>query len=179
MHVTMATTSASGRREKRRGRPSKYGRPGQVVAVTLPHEVIGALRKVHSDLGWAIVALVDKVRSTAKPADAPAEAELVKMGAGVCLIVVNPAILRGLPGVQMIPLSGTQAFLALEPGRGMADLEIAVLDRLESLPPGGREQQAMLRFRDRLRRWRRDSHWDFQGRSIILASPRSSGTKTR
>ena len=167
----MAKRSAADR-VTRRGRPSKYGRPSQVLAVTLPHEVIRTLRKVHSDLGWAIVALVEKTGLPSRLAEAPAEAELVEMGAGVCLIVVNSDILRGLPGVQMIPLSRTQAFLALEPGRGMADLELAVLDRLERLRPGSREKPAMLRFRDRLRKWRRAPHWDFHGRTVILASPR-------
>ena len=44
----------------RRGRPSKFGRPSQVVALTLPEDVLRGLRKVHSDVGWAIVSLLEK-----------------------------------------------------------------------------------------------------------------------
>jgi len=153
----------------RRGRPSKYGRPSRVVAVTLPQEVIDTLREVHSDLGWAIVALVEKTRRIVQTASSHADAELVEIGDGQRLIVVHSAIFHALPGVQMIPLSSTQAFLALEPGRGMADLELAVLDRLERPGVSEREHQALGRLRDQLRRWRKDPHLHFQVRSIILA----------
>src|SRR5258708_31111973 len=62
----------------RRGRPSKFGRPSQVVALTLPEEVVRGLRNVHPDLGWAIVRLLEKA-STRKPAaEAPEpDAELL------------------------------------------------------------------------------------------------------
>lgn len=172
MPRTMAKKPARALRPMRRGRPSKYGRPSQVVAVTLPQEVIGALHGIHSDLGWAIVTLVEKNRLGARPAAASSEAELVEVGDGQRLIVINSDVFRGLPGVQIIPLSGTQAFLALEPGRGMADLELAVLDRLGRLVPSSREERALVRLRERLRKWRRDPHWRFQVRSIILASRR-------
>jgi hypothetical protein len=44
----------------KRGRPQKFGRPSQVVALTLPEDVLRGLRKIHHDLGWAIVALFEK-----------------------------------------------------------------------------------------------------------------------
>ena len=127
---------------------------------------------LHLDLGWAIVALVEKSRRTPPPVSPIVDAELVEIGDGQRLIVINSAIFRALPGVQMVPLSGTQAFLALEPGRGMADLELAVLDRLERPLTSDRERQALVRLRDQLRKWRRDPHLQFQGRSIILVSKR-------
>jgi hypothetical protein len=70
----------------------------------------------------------------------------------------------------MVPLSDHEAFLALEPGRGMADLEIAVLDQLERLKPGTPERRAAERLRQQLRAWRRDSKLTFQPRSIILVT---------
>jgi hypothetical protein len=142
------------------------------VAVTLPQEVIDTLHGLHSDLGWAIVALVEKSRRISPPASPIVDAELVEIGDGQRLIVVNSAIFRALTGVQMVPLSGTQAFLALEPGRGMADLELAVLDRLERPVTSDRERSALVRLRDQLRKWRRDPHLQFQVRSIILVSKR-------
>jgi hypothetical protein len=153
----------------RRGRPPKYGRPGKVVALTLPREIVQTLHQMNSDLGWAIVSLVEKHRRR-RTAERPAthDAELVDVGDSNSLIVVNAARFHALPGVQMVPLSATQAFLALEPGRGMADLELAVLDRVEHLPPDDDERRALEALRDQLQRWRRDRKLGFHNRSIIL-----------
>ena len=171
--------SASGRagsaQSNRRGRPPKYGRPSRLVAVTLPQEVIDTLRQLHSDVGWAIVALVEKNRPTAPAPPHVDDVQLVEIGDGQRLIVVNSAVFHALPGVQILPLSATQAFLALEPGRGMADLELAVIDRLERGGLSDRERQALVRFRDQLRRWRRDTHLQFHTRSIITATKRTAG----
>jgi hypothetical protein len=63
---------------KRRGRPSKFGRPSRVVALTLPEDVIDRLRRVHRDLGWAIVKLLDQEPNSASAhADAQPDVELV------------------------------------------------------------------------------------------------------
>jgi hypothetical protein len=153
----------------RRGRPPKYGRPSQVVALTLPQEVIETLRASHSDLGWAIVKLVEKT-SSPRARQQGVDVQLVEVGDGASLIVVNPELIQNVPTVQMVPLSDHEAFLALEPGRGMADLEIAVLDQLERLKPGTPERRAAERLRQQLRAWRRDSKLTFQPRSIILVT---------
>lgn len=156
----------------RRGRPHKYGRPSQVVAVTLPQEIIETLRASHSDLGWAIVKLVEKTagRSVRPPAADVQDVQLVEIGGGASLIVVNPALIQRLPTVQMVPLSDHEAFLALQPGRGMADLEIAIIDQLERLKVGTPERLATERLREQLRAWRRDTKLVFQPRSIILVT---------
>jgi len=156
-------------RRSRRGRPHKYGQPSEVVALTLPKDVIAALRATHADLGWAIVNLVGKTHERARRS-APDDVQLVDVGGGASLIVVNPAFIQRLPTVQIVPLGDHKAFLALEPGRGMADLEIAVLDHLERLRPGTPERRAAERFRQQLRAWRRDPRLDFESRSIILVS---------
>ena len=169
---TMAKRAADLSHASRRGRPPKYGRPSQVVALTLPQEVVDALGRLHTDLGWAIVTLVEKTSHPAPPTSPLGHADLVEIGDGQRLIVVNSTMLRSIPGVQLVPLSETQAFLALDPGRGMADLELAVADRLEQPTPSGHERQALIRLRDQLRKWRRDPHFQFQSRSIILVSKR-------
>lgn len=167
----------------RRGRPPKYGSPSQIVAVTLPQDVVEQLHGIHEDLGWAIVRLVEqrqrrgqalaplprKRRPAADPGQV-VEAELAAVAPGQALIVVNSAAVRSLPGVQLIPISDGQAFLALEPGKGMADLELAVLDRLESLPVGSRDRAAVESLLQRLRGWRRDERLSFHSRAIILVS---------
>jgi hypothetical protein len=162
----------SSRRKRPRGRPPKYGRPSRVVAVTLPISVIAALRRRHQDLGWAIVDVVEQSgpRGRTRPAAAQ-PAELVEVGGGQALIVVAPDLVHFLPGVRMIPLSDTRAFLALEPGRGLADLEVAVLDRVKSLAPG-RERRAAQQLARQLAEWRRSSQLAFESRSILLVTQR-------
>jgi hypothetical protein len=152
-----------------RGRPHKYGRPSQVVALTLPDEVIERLQESHSDLGWAIVKMVEQTRGhvTRQPSPDP---QLLEVGAGASLIVVNPSLLQDVPAVKMVPLSDHEAFLALAPGRGMADLEIAVIDQLERLEPNTPQRRAAERLRNKLRAWRRDRRLTFESRSIVLVT---------
>lgn len=150
----------------RRGRPPKYGQPSRVVAVTLPETAVTALQAIHEDLGWAIVTLVQKT-ATRPGRAAPRDAHLVEVGDGQSLIVVDPRVFRRLPDVQIVPLSETQAFLAFEPGRGMADLELAVRDRRAELK-GGRERDVLGRLVRQLRQWRRDRRLTFDNRSIII-----------
>lgn len=161
---------------RRRGRPPKYGQPARVIAATLPQDTIDALSAIHSDLGWAIVRLVEKTGTT-RPADsAAADAQLVEIGGGYSLIVVDPALVRPLTGVQVVPLSERQAFLALAPGQGMADLELAVLDHVDTLDPGAPERAAAERLRDQLRLWRRDDSLSFEARAIIVGSRTGAAT---
>jgi hypothetical protein len=140
-----------------------------VVALTLPEEVVRGLRKVHPDLGWAIVRLLEKA-STRKPApDAPEpDAELVTITDRRSLIVVNRAVFKRLPGISIIPLHDNRAFLALDVGRGMTDLELAVIDRLDDPSVDPRERRALRKLRAQLRTWRLDPLLRFHTRSIIV-----------
>jgi hypothetical protein len=164
----------------KRGRPSKFGRPSQVAALTLPDEVVRGLRKIHPDLAWAIVTLFEK--SPRQPApqhlDAQPDAELVKIADKRSLIVVNRAAFRSLPGINIIPLDASHAFLALEPGRGMADLELAVIDRLEGRAANvtPRERRALLTLREQLTSWRHDRGMKFHPRSIIVVERVTRGS---
>ena len=149
-------------------------------------DVVDELEGLHDDLGWAIVRLVEQRRAargtpadpgagrTAMPARDTAPAELVSVGNGDALIVVNSETVRSIPGVQMIPLSETEAFLALEPGKGMADLELAVQDHFESMRAKSKGKDALGRLLAQLRRWRRDSALTFHQRAIILVSGQTS-----
>src|SRR5262249_43910931 len=108
----------------KRGRPSKFGRPSQVAALTLPDEVVKGLKKINPDLAWAIVHLFEKSPRTQPVSNGNgSDAELVKIADRRSLIVVNREAFRTIPGVSIVPLDKTHAFLALDMGRGMADLE--------------------------------------------------------
>jgi len=54
----------------------------------------------------------------------------VNIGEQESLIVINRAVFKELPGVNIVPLAVDRAFLA-EPGCGIGDLENAVVRRLE------------------------------------------------
>jgi hypothetical protein len=159
----------------KRGRPPKFGRPSQVVALTLPEEVIAGLRKINADLAWAVVRLFEG--ETRRASSAPADKTVVRL-VGIAerrsLIIVNRAAFTRLPGVTMVPVSATRAFLALEPGLGMSDLELAVSDRLDEETIDEREHRALTRLRAQLRRWRRDRALRFHTRAIIEVEQLSS-----
>jgi hypothetical protein len=155
----------------KRGRPSKFGRPSCVVALTLPTDVVRGLRKMDTDLGWAIVGMFEKrpARTAASPAER--DADLVTIADRKSLIVVNRETFKHLPGIHVVPLHGNKAFLAMDAGRGLTDLEIAVVDRLdEAVDPG--ERKALSKLRSQLKNWRRDRGLRFQSRAIIVVEHR-------
>ena len=161
----------------KRGRPPKFGRPGRVVALTLPEEVVLGLRKVNADLAWAIVTLFEKTAKTAKTGKAgngsqrPSnEAELVAVGGPRSLIVVPRRLFANLnlPGVSIIPLHDDRAFLALEPGHGMSDLVLAVDDRLAQTSLDRPKAAALRRLRKQLRQWRSNPRLRCEAHTIIV-----------
>lgn len=163
------------RAKNKRGRPSKFGRPSRLVALTLPEQVIRGLRNVHPDLAWAIVGLFEK-RPSASRATQP-HAELFNIDERGSLIVVNRSAFKQLPGVGIVPVAEDRAFLALEPGCGFADLETAVNRRIESPTLGRSERTALLRFRRQLRGWRRNRGFHIYTRSILVVERVASARK--
>jgi hypothetical protein len=134
---------------------------------------------VNRDLAHAIVHVVESLATD--EANQRPDTELVPIADGQSLIVVNPAVIRNLPGVSVVSLHGTRAFLALEPGRGFSDLEIAVIDRLDEALDA-RERQALKELRQRLKAWRQDPALRFHGRAIIIVeavAPPRGRTRSR
>lgn len=162
-----ATTAA-----RPRGRPPKFGRPSRLVALTLPEDVLAWLRSLDPDPARAIVRLFDQghPRPEEVPGDAPL-ADIVVLTRRRGLIVVDRRAFAGLPDVDLLPLDATRAFLALEVGSGLADLELAIADRLDEVPAGS-ERESLSELRARLREWRRDPAWTFEARSILVAEQR-------
>jgi len=152
----------------KRGRPLKFGRPGRVIAVTLPEEVVRGLKGLHADLGWAIVSLFHQRLQQTLPPSPRADSDLVSVSNGRALIVVNRGVFKELPGINMIPLHGDRAFLALNRDAGVADLELAVVDRMAKPSVGRRERVALAGLRAQLRRWRANPALRCQIRSIIV-----------
>ena len=165
---------AGDRRHGKRGRPLKFGRPSQLVALTIPNDVLQWLRAIHPDPGWAVVSLHERIVSGKAP-KAPAtarEAELVQLTARQSLIVVNPEVFRGVKGVAILPMARGRAFLAMPNGQGIAELELAILDRLDDVTLSGPKREALIRVRGQVKEWRRSSKWRAESRSIILIDRR-------
>ncbi len=158
-------------RRGKRGRPPKFGRPGRVVALTLPEEVVLGLRKVNADLAWAIVTLFEKTAKNGSVSRRPTnEAELVSVGGPRSLIVVPRQLFLSfnLPGVSILPLHDDRAFLAFDPGHGMSDLVLAVDDRLADASLARPKVAALKRLREQLREWRRNPRLRCSERAIIV-----------
>ncbi len=167
----------------RRGRPPKFGRPGHVVSVTLPDDALRLLNQVDPDTGWAIVKLLERepkerratgqTRTNVRHTDI----ELARISARRSLIVVSRDVFKSLPGVNLIPLDEHRAFLALEAGRGMSDLELAVIDGLADTTIGPRDRKALESLRRQLAAWRRDRRLLFHTRSIIVIEEEGPGSR--
>lgn len=153
----------------RPGRPPKFGRPAQLVALTLPEDVLASLRAIDTDIGWAIVKLVERTGGPAAPArPAEEDVELLPIARRRYLIVVRRDAFESLPGVSLVPLGEDKAFLAFPPGHTAESLEFALVDRLENSAGDGDERRRLQAFRELLRRWRTDTSLAFHERSIVV-----------
>lgn len=162
----------------KRGRPPKFGRRGRVVAVTLPEDVVRGLKRVNADLAWAIVRLFQqRSRGAAPRRRRPSDSELVTVASGRSLIVVNRGVFKDLPGVNVIPIDSDRAFLALDRDAGVADLELAVVNRLTQSSVRARERTALAGLRAQLRRWRSDPALRCQIRSIVVVERARPSTR--
>jgi hypothetical protein len=135
--------------------------------------VLTWLTSVHPDPAWAIVTLFGQRQGRragrSEPNGSSLPAELISLPGGRRLIVVNPRQLGKLSGVSLIPLPDGRAFLSLDPLKGVADLELAVSDRLEDGGLAALERRGLEVFHRQLRSWRRTPGIRFTNRAIIVA----------
>ncbi len=143
-----------------------------MIAVTLPEEAVRGLRRINADLGWAIVTLLTRTATRDVETRPRPAVELVSIGGNHSLIVIDRAVVRRLPSVDIVPLNPQQGFLAVESGRGLADIEVAVIDRLEDPRVSAAERDALAAVREQLRRWRRDKTLRFVTRGIVIVEQR-------
>lgn len=161
----------------KRGRPLKFGRPTKPLSLSLPDDVVDWLTTLDPDPAWAIVGLFEKARQRVS-AKAGAQAELVQLPGKRGLILVTPDAFDGLEGLSVIRLSDGRGFLALEAGKGYADLELAVADQLDAAGVSPERRKALAAIRQQLREWRQ-SGLKFESRSILVVDRQEVGTKAR
>jgi hypothetical protein len=90
------------------------------------------------------------------------------------LILVRAGLFNEMPGVSPISLTDGRAFLALEAGKGVADLSVFVLARIDDQKIDAAEREALVELRALLKQWRQDGI-RFESRSIIVAQGASKG----
>ena len=153
---------------RKRGRPAKFDRPSRLVAMTLPDEVITALRSRNRDLAKAVVELVGESIDRAGQRAVTETVSLVPVAPRRFLITIDASTVTHLPGCELVPFGSDVAFLALESGRGLSDLTLAVEDRLHEPRIDERERSALVRIRTALHEWRRDPNFSHEARSIVV-----------
>ena len=138
--------------------------------MTLPDDVVAALRARDRDVAKAVVAIVDEAEGRAgkRPATARPVVDLVQVAPRRFLITINPRAITRLPGCELVPFSTDAAFLALAPGRGLADLALTVVDRLQEPRIDRREREALLKLRAAFREWMRDPNLTYEARAIVV-----------
>jgi hypothetical protein len=157
--------------QSRLGRPSKYGRPARAVTVTLPDDVIGRLGSIHTDVGVAIVNLVErKIPSRVQPI---APAEITRYGRHAVIVVTPVKALRRLKGVQLVPIGDGRALISLDPSHSVSSLELQLRDALENGKAKGQERDILEGIADILRRARGASGQRLETRSIIVLTAHS------
>ena len=152
--------------QRKRGRPPKFGRAAELISLTLPRDVITWLETIDDDLAWAIVKLHE--RATKGRVSQMQIAQLVRFPGNRALIMVNPGLFGKVPGISCIPLADGRAFLALDHGKGVNDLELAVVDHLEDPGIEPLQRDALRRLRSLLKQWRQEGI-NFEPRTIIVA----------
>lgn len=160
----------------RRGRPRKFGRPAEPVTITLPDDVVQALRAVDPDLSRAIVRLAEGPRASlvARPA-----VELTHYGHSAVIVVTPLKAIRRLAGVALVPLPDGRALISLDQQVGVAEFEVMVGDALDADGIAPPERAVLESLRDILREARRSRRVRLRERSIIVLESRSPGTTKR
>ncbi len=148
-----------------RGRPRKFGRPSRAVTVTLPEDVLARLGTIDADLGRAIVTAVERAAPTTK---LPPAAELATYGNHAVILVTPAKALRQLPGVELIPIGGNRALIALEGVHQVPRLELDVRDAIERNAADPPQREALRALAGLLRDARLSQQLTVAERTIIV-----------
>ncbi len=147
------------------GRPRKFGRPSRAVTVTLPEDVLTRLAGLDTDLGRAIVTLVERRRAavrTVKPA------EISSYGSHAVIIVTPVQALKRIGGVQLVPIGNGRALISLERAQSIPAFELDLVDALARGAVTERERQTLAAIVEILRQTRRSSKVILEARTIIV-----------
>jgi hypothetical protein len=146
-----------------RGRPPKFKEPSQRVTLTLPSRLVDLLRAEDPDLSRA-------VSNGLEPNPVPRRliVDVMRVGRRESLIIINPTLLPTLRDCSFIRLAADRAFIALKPSGTLADLALAVADRLEDADITRQQRTALRALRRVLRTWRLDRKVNVTHKAILI-----------
>jgi hypothetical protein len=150
---------------RRRGRPSKFGRPSQTVTITLPDEVVEAFRAVCPDLSRAIVHVAETAGPTMTPRP---DVELTHYGRSAVIVLKPTRAVERLPGVALVPLPDGRALISLDKDKGISEFEVLVRDALDADVTSPADRATLQQLGDILRSARRSRRVKLSQRSIIV-----------
>jgi hypothetical protein len=148
----------------RRGRPRKFSRPSRGVTLTLPEDVIEALRGVDSDLSVAVV----RIAQSLVPETQYARAELVNYGGRSVIIVPRSQVLKDRTGVELVPLTDGRALMAFDNRLSISQLELRIGDALADPAIAGPDRDMFEALAEILKNARRSERVELRQRNIIV-----------
>jgi hypothetical protein len=147
------------------GRPPKFGRPSRAVTVTLPEDVLTRLGGLDTDLGRAIVALVERRRTHVR---AVKPAEMASYGNHAVIIVTPVPALKRIAGVQLVPIGNGRALISLKRTHSVPEFELELGDALARGDVSRLERQTLEAIAEILKHGRRSRRVMLEERTIIV-----------
>jgi len=147
------------------GRPRKFGRPSRAVTVTLPEDVLKRLGGLDTDIGRAIVALVEHKAMRARTVK---PAEIATYGNHSVIIVSPVNALKRIDGVQLVPIGNGRALISLERTHSVPQFELRLGDALARGDVSELERETLGAIADILRQTRRSRRVLLEERTIIV-----------
>lgn len=147
------------------GRPRKFGRPSRAITVTLPEDVLMRLSALDTDLGRAIVTLVERRGARVRAVE---PAEISSYGNHAVIIVTPVNALKRIAGVRLVPIGNGRVLITLEHPHSISEFELGLGDALERGDVSESERQTLQAIADILRQTRRSRRVVLEERTIIV-----------
>ena len=133
------------------------------MTLTLPSRLVDLLRAEDPDLSRAVSNGLD-----AHAVPRRLIVDVMRVGRRESLIIINPMLLPTLRDCSFIRLAADRAFIALKPSGTLADLALAVADRLEDADVTRQQKAALRALRRALRTWRLDRKVNVTHKAILI-----------
>lgn len=156
------------------GRPPKFAGPTRVVTVTLPQATLRDLASLDEDRARAIVRATELAVGARRSAPKP-EPEVDTFAVAVDSALITVPFCRPLTeieGLRLIRILPTRHLVILDPGTPLAEVEIAITDKIDALQAGAEadtDRQVLVTLLERLRGYRR-SHRSRTAEVILVAT---------
>ncbi len=144
----------------------KFGRPARSITVTLPDDVVGALRARNRDIGRAIVGLLATESASVPP---PLPVVLHQTGNRAVIVVRPVEALSRLPGVELVSLGDPdRSLIAFTAGMTVAAFELQVQDLLDGASLAEKDAEVIAQLAALLREVRRRPGRSLSEATIIV-----------